>query len=65
MYADVVLPADTQQAHDLHAPYGHYYFSLTQQAIKPLGGKSNQDLFRDLAKYIGYKEKCFKETDRA
>ena len=30
-YADIVLPADTQLEHmDLHAPYGHYYFSLTQ-----------------------------------
>ena len=67
MYADVVLPADTQLEHtDLHAPYGHYYFSLTQQAIKPLGeSKSNQDLFRDLAKHMGYKEKCFKETDES
>ena len=67
MYADVVLPADTQLEHtDLHAPYGHYYFSLTQQAIKPLGeSKSNQDLFRDLAKHMGYKEKCFIETDES
>jgi anaerobic selenocysteine-containing dehydrogenase len=66
-YADIVLPADTQLEHmDLHAPYGHYYFSLTQPAIKPLGeSKSNQDLFRDLAKYMGYKDKCFKESDES
>ena len=66
-YADIVLPADTQLEHmDLHAPYGHYYFSLTQPAIKPLGeSKSNQDLFRELAKYMGYKDKCFKETDES
>ena len=37
-YADVVLPADTALEHlDLNAPYGHYYFSLSQPAIKPLG----------------------------
>jgi anaerobic selenocysteine-containing dehydrogenase len=67
MYADVVLPADTQLEHtDLHAPYGHYYFSLSEQAIKPLGeSKPNQDLFRELAKYMGYKEKCFKESDES
>ncbi len=66
-YADVVLPADTALEHlDLNAPYGHYYFSLSQPAIKPLGeSKSNQDLFRLLAKYMGYKEKCFKESDES
>ena len=67
MYADIILPADTQLEHtDLHAPYGHYYFSLTQQAIRPLGeSKSNQDLFRELAKHMGYKEKCFEESDES
>ena len=66
-YADVVLPADTALEHlDLNAPYGHYYFSLSQPAIKPLGeSKSNQDLFRELAKYMGYKEKCFKQSDES
>ena len=66
-YADVVLPADTALEHlDLNAPYGHYYFSLSQPAIKPLGeSKSNQDLFRSLAKYMGYKEKCFTESDES
>ena len=66
-YADVVLPADTALEHlDLHAPYGHYYFSLSQPAIKPLGeSKSNQDTFRALAKYMGYKEKCFIESDES
>ena len=66
-YADVVLPADTALEHlDLHAPYGHYYFSLSQPAIKPLGeSRSNQDTFRALAKYMGYKEKCFIESDES
>ena len=66
-YADVVLPADTALEHlDLHAPYGHYYFSLSQPAIKPLGeSRSNQDTFRALAKYMGYKEKCFTESDES
>ena len=64
-YADIILPADTQLEHmDLHAAYGHYYFGLSTPAIDPVGeSKDNQQLFRELARRMGYNEDCFSETD--
>ena len=48
MYADIVLPADTQMERtDLHAAYGHYYFNYNKPIIKPLGESvRNTELFR-------------------
>ena len=64
-YADIVLPADTQLEHmDLHGPYGQFHFGLSTPAI-PLVGESldNQELFRRLAKAMGYTEPCFTQSD--
>ena len=64
-YADIVLPADTQLEHmDLHGPYGQFHFGLSTPAI-PLVGESldNQELFRRLAKAMGYTEPCFSQSD--
>jgi anaerobic selenocysteine-containing dehydrogenase len=64
-YADLILPADTQLEHmDLFGAYGNYYFSVSQVAI-PRRGESldNQELFRRLARAMGYRDACFDETD--
>jgi anaerobic selenocysteine-containing dehydrogenase len=64
-YADIVLPADTALEHvDLLAAYGSYYFSLSEQAIEKQGESlDNQELFRRLARVMGYDEPCFAESD--
>lgn len=57
-YADIILPADTQLEHqEFHAAYGHYYYAISDQAIEPLGeSMRNTELFRQLAKRMGYTE---------
>ena len=63
-YADIVLPATTFFEHrDLVTSYGHYYLQLSQQAIEPLGEcKSNVEVFRTLAKRMGFEDQVFDET---
>ena len=65
LYADIVLPADTQLEHwDLHAPWGHYIYNLSQPCIKPLGESvRNTELFRMLAKKMGYNDDTFEQSD--
>jgi anaerobic selenocysteine-containing dehydrogenase len=62
--ADIVLPATTQMEHlDLHTSYGHLYVQLNQPAIPPLGGsRPNWDVLSELARRMGYTEKCFRDT---
>ena len=64
-YADIVLPATTFFEHkDLQASYGHYFLQVSNQAIEPLGEcKSNVELFRELARYMGWQEDYFAESD--
>lgn len=64
-YADIVLPATTQLEHlDLHTSYGHYYIALNQPAIDPLGESlPNTEIFRRLARAMGFAEPCFSDTD--
>lgn len=64
-YADIILPADTQLEHaDFHAAYGHYYYAISEQAIEPLGESvRNTELFRQLAKRMGYTEPALFESD--
>jgi anaerobic selenocysteine-containing dehydrogenase len=64
-YADIVLPADTALEHvDLLAAYGNYYFSLSEQAIGKQGESlDNQEMFRRLARAMGYHEPCFSQSD--
>ena len=66
-YADIVLPATTFFEHkDLQASYGHYYLQMSNQAITPLGEcKSNVALFRELARYMGYTEGYFADSEDA
>ncbi len=65
MYADVVLPATTQLEHwDVHLAYGHYYVSLNQPSIEPVGAAlPNSEIFRRLAAACGFTEPCFADTD--
>lgn len=58
-YADIVLPATSFfEQLDIHFPYFGLYVAINEKAIDPLGeSKSNIDLFRELAKRMGYTDK--------
>jgi anaerobic selenocysteine-containing dehydrogenase len=64
-YADILLPATTQLEHlDVIKPYGHYYMMANNPAIAPLGAaKPNSQIFRLLAKAMGFTEPCFSDSD--
>src|SRR5262245_45495682 len=64
-YADIVLPATSQLEHyDIHRSYGHLYVLANNPAIAPLGeAKPNIEVFRLLAKRMGYTDACFDDTD--
>ena len=64
-YADIVLPATTQLEHyDVHKSYGHLYVLANNPAIAPVGeAKPNIEVFRLLAKRMGFTEACFDDSD--
>jgi len=64
-YADIVLPATSQLEHyDIHQSYGHLYVQASQPAIAPVGeSKPNAEVFRLLAKRMGFTEGCFDDSD--
>jgi anaerobic selenocysteine-containing dehydrogenase len=64
-YADIVLPATTQLEHfDIHKSYGHLYWLVNQAAIAPVGeARSDSDVFRELARRMGFTEHCLSESD--
>src|SRR5205823_3349198 len=64
-YADVVLPATTQLEHfDIHGSYGHLYLQTSEQAIAPLHeAKANTDVFRLLARRLGFEPELFDSSD--
>ena len=64
-YADVVLPATTQLEHlDLVPSWGHVYVTFNRPAIEPLGeALPNSEIFRRLARAMGFDEPIFAETD--
>lgn len=66
-YADILLPATTQLEHvDLHRTYGHNYLVANNAAIAPMGeAKPNTEVFRLLAKKMGFVEECFNESDES
>ena len=66
-YADWVLPATTQLEHwDVHLAYGHYYVSLNQPSIEPIGQSlPNSEIFRRLAARMGLDDPCFRDSDEA
>jgi len=64
-HADYVLPATTQLEHwDAHGTYGHVYAMLNRPAIAPVGqARSNAEVFRQLARRMGFTEPCFDDSD--
>jgi anaerobic selenocysteine-containing dehydrogenase len=64
-WADYVLPATTQLEHwDVHLAYGHTDVLLNRPAIAPVGeARPNTQVFRDLARHMGYTDACFAEDD--
>ncbi len=64
-FADYLLPATTQLEHwDILKPYGHLYLALNRPAIAPLGqSRPNSEIFRGLARAMGFHEAPFQEDD--
>jgi anaerobic selenocysteine-containing dehydrogenase len=64
-WADIVLPATTGLEHwDIVKPYGHLYLGLNRPAIAPVGESlPNSEIFRRLARALGFEEACFSESD--
>jgi anaerobic selenocysteine-containing dehydrogenase len=65
-YADIVLPATTQLEHfDIHGSYGHFYVQTNEPAIAPLvEAKSNNDVFRLLARRLNFESEIFEASDQ-
>lgn len=66
-YADYLLPATTQLEHwDIHTTYGHTDVMLNRPAIAPVGeARPNTQVFRELARRMGFDEPCFADSDEA
>jgi anaerobic selenocysteine-containing dehydrogenase len=64
-YADILLPASTFLEHtDLYLAYGHYHLQLARPAVPPPGeAKSNVEIFRLLAKRLGFTDPCFDDSE--
>ncbi|MFK9091802.1 molybdopterin-dependent oxidoreductase [Bacillus salipaludis] len=65
-YADIVLPSTSSfENTDLYTSYWHHYMQIQQPVIAPYGeSKSNVDVFRLLAKEMGFgDEASFIETE--
>jgi anaerobic selenocysteine-containing dehydrogenase len=64
-YADIVLPVTTFLEHtDLYLAYGHYYVQMAEPALTPPGDtKSNVEIFRLLAKRMGFDDACFDDSE--
>jgi anaerobic selenocysteine-containing dehydrogenase len=64
-YADVLLPVTTFLEHtDLYYAYGHYYLQLARPALPPPGEtKSNVEIFRLLARRMGFDDPCFGDSE--
>ena len=64
-HADIVLPATTQVEHrDVMWSWGHTYLAINQPAIDPVGGAlPNTEIFRRLARRIGFGDAAFGTTD--
>jgi anaerobic selenocysteine-containing dehydrogenase len=63
-YADIVLPSTSSLEHgDLYRSYGTYCIQRAKAAIPPAGeSKSNWEVFRLLAKRMGFEEPFFHQT---
>ena len=65
-YADIVLPATfSLEQDDVYTSYGYCTLATANKVIEPPKEcKSNWDMFRLLAKYMGYDDEYFKKTER-
>jgi anaerobic selenocysteine-containing dehydrogenase len=65
IYADIVLPATSSfENTDLYTSYWHQYAQIQQPVMEPYGeAKSNVDVFRLLAKGMGFNDTVFEETE--
>ncbi|MDQ2712775.1 MAG: molybdopterin-dependent oxidoreductase [Acidobacteriota bacterium] len=64
-FADFVLPSTTFLEHtDVYLAYGHYYLQMARPAL-PVPGecRSNVEVFRELARRMGFTEACFDESE--
>ena len=64
-FADFLLPSTTFLEHtDLYLAYGHYYLQMARPALPAPGEcRSNVEVFRELAKRMGFTETCFDESE--
>ena len=64
-YADLVLPATSQlEQVDIHNSYGHHDVMYNAPAIPPRGEcRSNNDVFRELARRLGFEPALFPDDD--
>ncbi len=64
-FADIVLPATTFLEHtDLYCAYGHYHLQLARPALKAPGeALPNTEVFRRLARRMGFEDACFSDTE--
>jgi anaerobic selenocysteine-containing dehydrogenase len=64
-YADILLPVTTFLEHtDLYLAYGHYYVQLARPALSAPGEtKPNVEIFRLLAKAMGFTDPCFSDSE--
>ena len=64
-HADILLPATTFLEHtDLYLSYGHYYVQFARAVVdRPGEVRSNVEVFRALAKRMGFTDACFDESE--
>ena len=64
-YADIILPATSSfENTDVYTSYWHHYIQVQQPVIEAYGeSKSNVDVFRLLAKGMGFEEPAFEVTE--
>lgn len=66
-YADLVLPATMGAEHtDIQTSWGHFYVNYNAKAVEPPGEAiPNVELFRRLARTLGFDEALFSMSDEA
>ncbi len=64
-HADILLPATTFLEHtDLYLAYGHYHVQLARPVVEAPGeARSNVEIFRALAKRMGFEDQCFQDSE--
>lgn len=64
-YADIVLPVTTFLEHtDIYLAYGHYHLQFARQVVdRPGEVRSNVEIFRALARRMGFADPCFDESE--